>query len=184
MRLFLNIIIILFFAVYILLGFSYITKNLNYQVDNGKKVLNQKFKIITLTIKIKDNMPLKKDLNLQSKYYLQLMNQKASLICILNKLNFKIENFYILELNLSLEIDENFTLVLRPKKNAIRMYHRKNLNYETLIHIGLKNSDAKQILEIFHNFSLGSNEIDNKLQKILVAKKRKFLTIIKAFVIY
>lgn len=158
--------------------------NFNFQAGNQTTVDDKELKVITVTIKIKNNLPIRKDINLKTKYYFRLLNKKVALISVINKINLSTEYFEILDQDLNLEIDTNYTLVLQPTKNALELYNRNTINYETLVNIGLKDEDAKKVFAVFHDLTISSQDLESKLKEILPTAKRKFLKIIEEFVIF
>ncbi|WP_286642507.1 hypothetical protein [Spiroplasma ixodetis] len=62
-------------------------------------------KIITITVEIKEHLPIREDLCIRNKYYVKLLNSKISIINLINTLNISNVYFDILALNLNQNTD-------------------------------------------------------------------------------
>ncbi|WP_425381043.1 hypothetical protein [Spiroplasma endosymbiont of Polydrusus pterygomalis] len=173
MRLLIILLTIVFFGSNGLVGLQ-LLKNFNDNETNTKKKIDAK--IITITIEISEH------LNIQNKYYLKILNSKISMINLINALN--ISNFYfdILALNLNQSISEDYKLALLPRSNAIRYYSRYNITLAPLINLGLNNIATKKVLFLFNNKKLTSKQLLENLEKLLIAKKRKYIKLMHKFI--
>ena len=141
-------------------------------------------KIITITVEIKNHLPIRKDLKIKNKYYLKTINEKITLINIINTLNISNVYFDILALDLNQDINEDYKLILVPRSNAIRYYSRYTITFQPLVNLGLNSNDAKQVLLLFNNQSLDADQLLVNLTKLLVTTKRKYIELMHKFIAF
>lgn len=105
---------------------------------------NVEEKVITVTIEIKDHLPIISSLNLLDKYYVKLRESKISLINLLNNLPIFNDDFDILKLDLNQTISEDYNLLLTPWPSSIKYYNRYSVSLDVLINLGINNDDSKK----------------------------------------
>ncbi|MBP1525737.1 MAG: hypothetical protein H9Q67_04485, partial [Spiroplasma ixodetis] len=98
MRLLIITLTILFFASNGLVVLKLI-KNFNENEIVSKE--KNDTKIITITVEIKEHLPIREDLCIRNKYYVKILNSKISIINLINTLNISNVYFDILALNLN-----------------------------------------------------------------------------------
>lgn len=150
--------------------------------ENSKEKIEAK--IITITIEIKEHLPIREDLNIQSKYYFKLLKPKISIINVINTLNISNIYFDILALNLNQTISEDYKLILLPRSNAIKYYSRYTVTLEPLVNLGLNSEDAKKILLFFNNENLNAKQLLENLQGLLITAKRKYIQLMHKFITF
>ncbi|WP_308149471.1 hypothetical protein [Spiroplasma sp. AdecLV25b] len=143
---------------------------------------NQDEKVITVTIEIKDHLPIRSSLNVLDKYYVKLMKPKISLINLINNLPISNDDFDILALDLNQTISEDYNLLLMPWPSSIQYYNRYNVPLDVLINLGISNDDSKKILVLFNDKDLDSDQLLEKLKKILVTTKQKYIKLMHKFI--
>lgn len=139
-------------------------------------------KVITITIEIKDHLPIRSSLNVLDKYYVKLMKPKISLINLINNLPISNDDFDILALDLNQSISEDYNLLLTPWPNSIKYYNRYNVSLDVLINLGISNVDSKKILVLFNDKTLDSSQLLEKLKKVLVTFKQKYIMLMHKFI--
>lgn len=155
-------------------------KNFNDNETNTKEKIDTK--VITITIEISEHLPIRKDLNIKSKYYLRILNSKISMINLINALHISNVYFDILALDLNQSISEDYKLELLPRSNAIKYYSRYTITLESLINLGLNSTDAKKTLFLFNNKKLVAKQLLENLEKLLITTKRKYIKLMHKFI--
>ncbi|WP_342274257.1 hypothetical protein [Spiroplasma endosymbiont of Phycita roborella] len=141
-------------------------------------------KIITITVEIKEHLPIREDLCIRNKYYVKILNSKISIINLINTLNISNVYFDILALNLNQNISENYKLILSPRNNAIKYYSRYTITLEPLINLGLNSQDAKKVLLLFNKKNLNAKQLLENLEKLLITTKRKYIQLMHKFITF
>ncbi|WP_342276647.1 hypothetical protein [Spiroplasma endosymbiont of Nebria brevicollis] len=79
-------------------------------------------------------------------------------------------------------ISEDYSLLLTPWPSSIKYYSRYNVSLDVLINLGISNDDSKKILVLFNDKTLDSDQLLEKLKKILVTTKQKYIKLMHKFI--
>lgn len=162
-------------------------KNNDNKTDNNSSSTNET--IITITIKIKDNIPIQTKVAVPTavNFRLNLINnhKTISLLTIINHLAaiFNLEDFDLTNLNLLEQIGDDYTLILAPKTRIIKFYNKYTITLDPLLAIGIKPIDASKILEVFKNYD-NYETINRLIKDILQTTKRKYFYIMQKFITF
>jgi hypothetical protein len=177
-KLFIFILILFFF---INLNIFYLISKSNFKFKNNQSGIKKE---LTVYIKIKENLPIRNKIKLKKEYLIKFKKEEEITIeKIISKINLNYKYFEY-EDNLKKEIEEKeIDLELKAKDLAIKYIHKSKIKIENLLEIGLEKKDSLEIIKIFQE-NLNSWETIEKIKKILLTRKQRFLKIMNKFIIF
>ena len=160
---------------------------INFKSENEEEKNHEKEIIkITINFKIKENLPIKKNYS-PKKIIFQKNNQKKEKIFvfnILNKINWnKKRKYFYINYPLNLEIKDNFLFELIPFAKIIRFIKKEYVKKNDLTKIGINLEDSEKVINIFKK-NIPYEETIIALKTIFLTRKRRFIEIIKKFIIF